>query len=164
MPSVQRAAVADPSPAAEASVTRLHAPGSPALPPLPVPVQRLAVPAALKSLWKRAVGAPAQTPHTPPAHAPEPPPPYDPGPPPPYDAGSPPPYDPGGQPPPYSPHDPYPGAGGGSRAGGSFDPRALSDGQIDELTHRLLGPLTRLLRTELRMDRERIGRLRDPRT
>ncbi|MGW4105275.1 hypothetical protein ACWEGV_19635, partial [Streptomyces sp. NPDC004976] len=40
----------------------------------------------------------------------------------------------------------------------------LTDGQIDELTHRLLGPLTRLLRTELRMDRERIGRLRDPRS
>ncbi|WP_158288241.1 hypothetical protein [Streptomyces sp. ICBB 8177] len=48
-------------------------------------------------------------------------------------------------------------------AGEGFDARALSDGQIDELTHRLVGPLTRLLRTELRLDRERIGRLRDPR-
>ncbi|GAA0447397.1 hypothetical protein GCM10010361_09090 [Streptomyces olivaceiscleroticus] len=46
---------------------------------------------------------------------------------------------------------------------GGFDARELTDGQVDELTHRLIGPLTRLLRTELRMDRERIGRLRDPR-
>ncbi|MEV6394498.1 extensin [Streptomyces sp. NPDC051907] len=44
-----------------------------------------------------------------------------------------------------------------------FDARALSGAQIDELTHRLIGPLTRLLRTELRLDRERIGKLRDPR-
>ncbi|MFD8866494.1 extensin [Streptomyces sp. NPDC059590] len=44
-----------------------------------------------------------------------------------------------------------------------FDPRALTDGQLDELVHRLIGPLTRLLRTELRLDRERVGRLRDPR-
>jgi hypothetical protein len=42
-----------------------------------------------------------------------------------------------------------------------FDARALSDGQVDELTHRLIGPLARLLRTELRLDRERTGRLRD---
>ena len=45
----------------------------------------------------------------------------------------------------------------------AFDARKLSDGQVDELTHRLIGPLTRLLRTELRLDRERIGRLRDTR-
>ncbi|MFF3740735.1 hypothetical protein [Streptomyces sp. NPDC002566] len=45
-----------------------------------------------------------------------------------------------------------------------FDPRALTDFQLDELTHRLTGRITRLLRTELRLDRERIGRLRDPRT
>ncbi|MFD5426748.1 hypothetical protein [Streptomyces sp. NPDC127084] len=44
-----------------------------------------------------------------------------------------------------------------------FDARALTGAQIDELTHRLIGPLTRLLRTELRLDRERTGRLRDPR-
>ncbi|MEZ0159782.1 hypothetical protein AB8850_18630, partial [Streptomyces griseorubens] len=73
----------------------------------------------------------------------------------------PPPYDPG-PPPPYSAHDPHPGPGGPPGAS-PFDPRALTDGQLDELTHRLVGPLTRLLRTELRMDRERIGRLRDPR-
>ncbi|OQD52341.1 hypothetical protein BM536_035845, partial [Streptomyces phaeoluteigriseus] len=42
-------------------------------------------------------------------------------------------------------------------------PRALTDFQLDELTHRLTGRITRLLRTELRLDRERIGRLRDPR-
>ncbi|MFC4650981.1 extensin, partial [Streptomyces mangrovi] len=44
-----------------------------------------------------------------------------------------------------------------------FDPRSLTDFQLDELTHRLTGRITRLLRTELRLDRERIGRLRDPR-
>ncbi|MEU0037999.1 MULTISPECIES: hypothetical protein [unclassified Streptomyces] len=44
-----------------------------------------------------------------------------------------------------------------------FNPRALTPGQIDELTHKLAGPITRLLRTELRLERERIGRLRDPR-
>ncbi|MBK3637045.1 hypothetical protein JHN52_29895 [Streptomyces sp. MBT97] len=44
-----------------------------------------------------------------------------------------------------------------------FDPRTLTDFQLDELTHRLTGRITRLLRTELRLDRERIGRLRDPR-
>lgn len=56
------------------------------------------------------------------------------------------------------------GSGGNDAAGGAdFDARTLSDGQVDELTHRLIGPLTRLLRTELRLDRERIGRLRDSR-
>ncbi|WP_037772031.1 hypothetical protein [Streptomyces sclerotialus] len=54
-------------------------------------------------------------------------------------------------------------AGEPRQEGGGFDARELTDGQVDELTHRLIGPLTRLLRTELRMDRERIGRLRDPR-
>ncbi|WP_461031274.1 hypothetical protein [Streptomyces mayteni] len=42
-----------------------------------------------------------------------------------------------------------------------FDPRALTPRQLDELTHRLTGRITRLLRAELRQDRERIGRLRD---
>ncbi|MET9529858.1 hypothetical protein ABZY02_04700 [Streptomyces sp. NPDC006649] len=71
-------------------------------------------------------------------------------------------------PPPYS-VDP-PNLNNGPRCDGStedtgsrFDARELSDGQVDELTHRLMGPITRLLRTELRMDRERIGKLRDPR-
>lgn len=44
-----------------------------------------------------------------------------------------------------------------------FDPRSLTQGQIDELTHKMAGPITRLLRTELRLERERIGKLRDPR-
>ncbi|MFI0977410.1 hypothetical protein ACH4SP_10320 [Streptomyces sp. NPDC021093] len=48
-------------------------------------------------------------------------------------------------------------------AEGGFDPRTLTDFQLDELTHKLTGRITRLLRTELRLDRERIGRLRDPR-
>ncbi|OQR60935.1 hypothetical protein B6E66_27295 [Streptomyces maremycinicus] len=50
-----------------------------------------------------------------------------------------------------------------ARAQPGFDPRSLTDFQLDELTHRLTGRITRLLRTELRLDRERIGRLRDPR-
>ncbi|MEW1720635.1 hypothetical protein [Streptomyces sp. NPDC093109] len=44
-----------------------------------------------------------------------------------------------------------------------FRPRELQEDQMTELVHRLVGPLTRLLRTELRLDRERIGKLRDPR-
>ncbi|MFI0814964.1 hypothetical protein ACH4TX_05425 [Streptomyces sp. NPDC021098] len=57
------------------------------------------------------------------------------------------------------------GGGSGKRAAErvAFDARALTDGQFDELVHRLIGPLTRLLRTEFRLDRERIGKLRDPR-
>ncbi|MEU9184656.1 hypothetical protein AB0D14_08825 [Streptomyces sp. NPDC048484] len=48
-------------------------------------------------------------------------------------------------------------------AKGQFDPRSLTDFQLDELTHRLISRITRLIRTELRLDRERIGKLRDPR-
>ncbi|MFC8665003.1 hypothetical protein [Streptomyces sp. NPDC057199] len=48
-------------------------------------------------------------------------------------------------------------------AKGQLDPRSLTDFQLDELTHRLIGRITRLVRTELRLDRERIGKLRDPR-
>ncbi|APY85117.1 hypothetical protein DCW30_14890 [Streptomyces alfalfae] len=58
---------------------------------------------------------------------------------------------------------PPPARSGGPGAVTAFDPRALTDGQLDELTHRLIGPLTRLLRGELRGDRERIGQLRDAR-
>ncbi|MCA1219767.1 hypothetical protein LCE31_15410, partial [Streptomyces sp. 8L] len=46
---------------------------------------------------------------------------------------------------------------------GEFDARHLTDSQVDELLHRLVGPLTRMLRTEFRLDRERVGKLRDPR-
>ncbi|MFQ6147567.1 hypothetical protein ACLMNJ_31595 [Streptomyces seoulensis] len=46
---------------------------------------------------------------------------------------------------------------------GGFDPRELTDFQLDELVHRIIGRVTRLIRTELRLDRERIGKLRDPR-
>ncbi|WP_150211204.1 extensin [Streptomyces venezuelae] len=46
---------------------------------------------------------------------------------------------------------------------GAFSPRSLTDFQLDELAHRLIGRITRQLRTELRLDRERVGRLRDPR-
>ncbi|MEV7870344.1 hypothetical protein AB0P17_30575 [Streptomyces sp. NPDC088124] len=44
-----------------------------------------------------------------------------------------------------------------------FKPRELKEDQMAELVHRLIGPMTRMLRTELRVDRERIGKLRDPR-
>lgn len=68
---------------------------------------------------------------------------------------------PGEAPPPYSESGPPPAYEEVPR--GAFDPRALTDFQLDELTHRLTGRITRLLRTELRLDRERVGRLRDPR-
>ncbi|MFI2351774.1 hypothetical protein ACH492_33160 [Streptomyces sp. NPDC019443] len=87
--------------------------------------------------------------HTPPSTGPQPP------------VGPPP---PGGHPQVGAPHAnrAHPDAGSGA-VGAAFDARHLTDGQVDELTHRLIGPLTRLLRTELRLDRERIGKLRDPR-
>ncbi|MGW1838098.1 hypothetical protein, partial [Streptomyces sp. NPDC002067] len=47
--------------------------------------------------------------------------------------------------------------------GGGFDARNLTDGQVDELVHRLVGLLIPRLKAEFRHDRERIGRLRDPR-
>ncbi|SDD77073.1 hypothetical protein SAMN05216505_111216 [Streptomyces prasinopilosus] len=152
-----------PSPTAAPSVARLHAPAAPVLPDLAVPVQR-SVPTALKSFWKKLTGSPASSAQRPPASSPQgPPPPYAPGtPPPPNTPGEPPPPYTPGPPPPYSVRDPHPG-GGGPRSAQSFDPRDLTDAQLDELTHRLIGPITRLLRTELRLDRERIGRLRDPR-
>ncbi|MFD8142277.1 hypothetical protein [Streptomyces sp. NPDC059708] len=46
---------------------------------------------------------------------------------------------------------------------GAFDPRQLTEFQLDALVHRIIDRVTRLVRAELRMDRERIGRLRDPR-
>lgn len=67
-------------------------------------------------------------------------------------ADDPPPYEQGGPPPAYT-----------AVAKGQFDPRSLTDFQLDELTHRLISRITRLIRTELRLDRERIGKLRDPR-
>ncbi|MEY6569792.1 extensin, partial [Streptomyces sp. PGLac3x] len=91
----------------------------------------------------------------------EPPPPYEP--PPAYSAsapGAPPPYTPGGSGSPAAGEDPPADRAG---AAGGMDPRELTDFQLDELVHRIIGRVTRLVRTELRMDRERIGRLRDPR-
>ncbi|MGW9062339.1 hypothetical protein ACWGPH_37580, partial [Streptomyces sp. NPDC055733] len=46
---------------------------------------------------------------------------------------------------------------------GGLDPNQLTEFQLDALVNRIIGRVTRLVRTELRMDRERIGRLRDPR-
>ncbi|MCB5909124.1 hypothetical protein [Streptomyces pinistramenti] len=53
--------------------------------------------------------------------------------------------------------------GSGARGADAFDARKLTDGQLDELVHRLIGSLVPRLKIELRLDRERIGRLRDPR-
>ncbi|MFD5970226.1 hypothetical protein ACFWGR_29070 [Streptomyces sp. NPDC060311] len=85
-------------------------------------------------------------------------------PPPPYSASPP------GGPPPYAAVPAEPNPGEGQRPpeytavpDGGFDPRQLTEFQLDELVHRIVGRVTRLVRTELRMDRERIGRLRDPR-
>ncbi|MFF7359871.1 hypothetical protein [Streptomyces sp. NPDC008125] len=85
---------------------------------------------------------------------------------------SPPPYTPAGPPPPYAP-----AAASGSYApppydpppeyrtvpDNTFDPKELTEFQLDALAHQLIGRITRLIRTELRLDRERIGKLRDPR-
>ncbi|RSS91656.1 extensin, partial [Streptomyces sp. WAC02707] len=94
-----------------------------------------------------------------PAPSPAAPPPYQP--PPSYGAATSP---PGGRPPhaPPVPETDPPPAYSAVPAGG-FDPRELTDFQLDELVHRIIGRVTRLVRTELRMDRERVGRLRDPR-
>ncbi|MGK9459728.1 extensin, partial [Streptomyces sp. G6] len=102
--------------------------------------------------------SPAQSaPHSPP-NAPAPPPPYEP--PPSYSAATTP---PGGHPShaPAPETDPPPAYTAVPEGG--FDPRELTDFQLDELVHRIIGRVTRLVRTELRMDRERVGRLRDPR-
>ncbi|MBW8798022.1 MAG: hypothetical protein JF597_31895 [Streptomyces sp.] len=45
--------------------------------------------------------------------------------------------------------------------GGGFDPRALTEFQVDALVHRIIDRITRHVRTELRRDRERVGKLRD---
>ncbi|MFJ8022590.1 hypothetical protein [Streptomyces sp. NPDC096311] len=98
-------------------------------------------------------------PTSPPAYSPASPPPPPP----------PPPSDP---PPPYSsiepPHRPLPSHAEREEAPPAytpvdFDPRSLTQGQVDELTYKMAGSITRLLRTELRLERERIGKLRDPR-
>jgi hypothetical protein len=49
------------------------------------------------------------------------------------------------------------------RAGRPVVDQQRGDGELDELARRLVEPLARLLRAELRMDRERVGRLRDRR-
>ncbi|MEU0118762.1 extensin [Streptomyces bobili] len=107
----------------------------PPLPPVPAPPPPRATPAAPPVQRTPAPTAPPTTPS--PGHA---------------HADAPPPYSESAPPPAYS-----------EVPRGGFDPRALTDFQLDELTHRLTGRITRLLRTELRLDRERVGRLRDPR-
>lgn len=142
IPGPVQAPFPTPTPAAQrapkAGPVRVHAPDHP-LPHAP----QLPIPAPAPPSFPPTAAAPPsvqRTPHT------EPPPPY--SPPSPSTPTTPIPTT--GEPPPaYTPVD--------------FDARALTGAQVDELTHRLIGPLTRLLRTELRLDRERIGRLRDPR-
>jgi len=51
---------------------------------------------------------------------------------------------------------------GGGPSSGSAPSAPAAEPHLDELARRLVAPLSRLLRAELRLDRERIGRLRDP--
>ncbi|MBS2537008.1 hypothetical protein KGQ20_30045, partial [Catenulispora sp. NF23] len=56
------------------------------------------------------------------------------------------------------------GSGSGPRGGGAGGHRTKGRGEhqeMEQLAEKLVAPLARLLRTELRMDRERMGRLRD---
>ncbi|MER7837378.1 hypothetical protein ABTY98_16080 [Streptomyces sp. NPDC096040] len=75
-------------------------------------------------------------------------------------------------PPPYEPPSSSSGSGSGSSSdepppgytaveAGGFDPRALTEFQVDALVHRIIDRVTRHVRTELRRDRERVGKLRD---
>ncbi|MEU1401254.1 hypothetical protein ABZ471_02620 [Streptomyces sp. NPDC005728] len=87
-----------------------------------------------------------------------------------HHAGAPPPHTARAEaPPPYAPPPNAPAPGQppppeySAIPPGAFDPRELTDFQLDELVHRIIGRITRLIRTELRLDRERIGKLRDPR-
>ncbi|MGW7238967.1 extensin [Streptomyces sp. NPDC054804] len=79
-------------------------------------------------------------------------------------------------PPPTDPPPSYSGTSSGSGSGsssdssppgysaveeGGFDPRALTEFQVDALVHRIIDRVTRHVRTELRRDRERVGKLRD---
>ncbi|WP_327184146.1 hypothetical protein [Streptomyces sp. NBC_01334] len=150
-PVVQRRSLPAPGAAAGAPV-RPSAPPSPLAPPaqaspvpvpvpLPVPTPAPrplpAAPTPPAPVVQRRQAAPPPTLRTPPRGA----------------GGTPPGGDQGAADQAHAHPQPHPG----------FDPRALTDFQLDELTHRLTGRITRLLRTELRLDRERIGRLRDPR-
>ncbi|MFE7034050.1 extensin [Streptomyces sp. NPDC057621] len=136
---VQRQAVAAPRTAAAPA----PAPTPPPLPtPAPVPVQRAPQQALLPTSARATTAVSTVTAHGTSSRG---------------SSGSgsgddPPPYEQGGPPPAYT-----------AVAKGQFDPRSLTDFQLDELTHRLIGRITRLIRTELRLDRERIGKLRDPR-
>jgi hypothetical protein len=61
----------------------------------------------------------------------------------------------------FSQRQSQPEGGSGSR-GGSGRARGRGEHQeMEQLAEKLVAPLARLLRTELRMDRERMGRLRD---
>ncbi|KUN75906.1 hypothetical protein AQJ64_40220 [Streptomyces griseoruber] len=118
----------------QAPTTPVTAPQSPPAPRRPTPTQPLTLPVTPTSTPTIQRLAPP-TPPAPPRTPPKPPP---------------------------AP-EPAETRNGGASPPPAFDPRALTDFQLDELTHRLTGRITRLLRTELRLDRERIGRLRDPR-
>ncbi|MET7652911.1 hypothetical protein [Streptomyces sp. NPDC005486] len=141
-PAVQRRPLPAPASAATASVRPVAAPAPPPPGPVPVPMPAArslpAPPAPHTAVVQRTVTPPP----TPPKSS---------------RAATDPPADP--------PHRTDRGTAdpGPAQAHPGFDPRALTDFQLDELTHRLTGRITRLLRTELRLDRERIGRLRDPR-
>ncbi|GGM03646.1 hypothetical protein GCM10010129_53870 [Streptomyces fumigatiscleroticus] len=142
------------APAVQRSPLPVTAPAAPAAPLAPTPaapaVQRGPLPVTAPAPPAAPAAAPVVQ-RVPGAHATAASPP---GSPPPYSEGAPPPaYSPGAAAPPAYTEVPR----------NAFNPRDLTDFQLDELTHRLTGRITRLLRTELRLDRERIGRLRDPR-
>ncbi|MFE7118798.1 hypothetical protein ACFU99_25605, partial [Streptomyces sp. NPDC057654] len=57
---------------------------------------------------------------------------------------------------------PAPAASGSTSVTAESEPTtAPTPAQLDDLARRLVAPLSRLLRAELRGDRERVGRLRD---
>ncbi|QDN95774.1 extensin [Streptomyces sp. RLB1-9] len=144
MPPVLPAPLVFPAPTTIGTApTTITTPATPAMPPALPTVQRDVNP----------MSPPAYSPASPPPTPPPPPPP--PSGPPPYSATEP-------------PRRPLPSHAEREEAPPTytavdFDPRSLTQGQIDELTHKMAGPITRLLRTELRLERERIGKLRDPR-
>ncbi|MBC3839975.1 hypothetical protein GXW82_06545 [Streptacidiphilus sp. 4-A2] len=118
----------------------------PPQPPRPVQLSRLPAPQSTRTVSSAPMGAPV-------GFAPSPPAP--PRPPAPAPAVR--------RPPRPQPAPVFPAV---QRSGGS-SPSSSSGTQsaephLDDLARRLVGPLSRLLRAELRLDRERIGRLRDP--
>ncbi|MEU8588790.1 hypothetical protein AB0C59_17590 [Streptomyces sp. NPDC048664] len=149
LPPVQRSLFSSATSRTGSAATPPAIPASPSTGPVAPAVQR-STPTGTPSLRK----SPSPTPATPPPATP---------------------------PPAYRATDPHPRPTSPTRSGtasepdddappgytevpeGAFDPRDLTEYQVDALVHRIIDRVTRQVRTELRRDRERIGRLRDPR-